>query len=169
MRILIYDNDINDLEQLFNMIKAFPIETIIDKVSDFNDTKNMFENHNYDKIFIDFNDHIGKNISKYIMQIKPTQEIILLNKDFECLDERDCSICTKMANKKILIKPINQQQLSKVISKNFICDCFHKNEFEFKLEKIKKLINQEFPYFNFNINKKELMIKSEPMTTTIIV
>ncbi|XPV54489.1 MAG: hypothetical protein ACNI3H_05920 [Halarcobacter ebronensis] len=62
MRILIYDNNRQDLEKFCNMINLYPIEIIVDKASDYKDILYFFDNHYYDKIFIDYNDDIGKNL-----------------------------------------------------------------------------------------------------------
>ena len=169
MRILIYDNNINDLNKLSSMIEAFPIETIIDKVSDYKDCIEIYIKHNYDKLFIDYTDDIGKKIAKELIALNPRQRIYLLNDTFECLYEKDCINCKEKLNRETIIKPLNQLQLSKIISKNFKCESFNKNEFEFQLEKVKKSIQNEYPYFKFKFDKNTKILKSEPMPISILV
>ncbi|WP_072681786.1 hypothetical protein [Arcobacter sp. LA11] len=169
MRILIYDNNLSDLNKLSSMIEAFPIETIIDKVSDYKDCIQMSKKHNYDKLFIDYTDDIGKKIAKKLLEIDPKQRIYLLNDNFDCIDEKNCEKCKKEFNKDTIIKPLNQVQLSKIISKNFKCESFNKSEFEFQIEKVKKSIINEYPYFKFEFDKKNKILKSEPMSISILV
>lgn len=169
MRILIYDNNLNDLNKLSSIIESFPIETIIDKVSDYKDCIEIYKKHNYDKLFIDYTDDIGKKIAKELTYKNPKQRIYLLNDKYECLHDKDCQVCKENFNQETIIKPINQFQLCKIITRNFKCESFNKNEFEFKLEKIKKSIINEYPYFKFKFNKNSKELLSEPMSIAILV
>lgn len=169
MRILIYDNNINDLNKLASMIKIFPIETIIDKVSDYIDCMQMYDKHNYEKLFIDYTDDIGKKIADEIIKINPKQRIFLINDNCDCMSNKDCITCRQSFNKETIIKPLNQQQLSQIISKNFKCESFKKTQPEFTIEKIKKSVYKEFPYFKLHFDKKRQMFLSEPMPISILV
>lgn len=169
MRLLIYDNDINDLNKISQMIKTFPIETIVDKVSDYNDCILMYKQHIYDKLLIDYTDDIGKKIANKIIETNPKQRLYLLNDEFDCTGEKDCEKCKKQHNKETIIKPFSQLQLSKIISKQFKCESFKKNEFEFKLEKVKKSIYNEYPYFKFYFKENKSMLISDPMSISILV
>lgn len=169
MRLLIYDNDINDLNKISLMIKTFPIETIVDKVSDYNDCILMYKQHVYDKLLIDYTDDIGKKIANKIIETNPKQRLYLLNDEFNCAGDKDCVKCKKEYNKETIVKPFNQFQLTKIISKQFKCESFKKNEFEFKLEKVKKSIYNEYPYFKFEIKEDKKMLLSSPMSISILV
>jgi hypothetical protein len=169
MRLLIYDNDINNLNKISQMIETFPIETIIDKVSDYNDCILMYKHHVYDKLLIDYTDDIGKKIANKIIDINPKQRLYLLNDEFNCTSGKDCENCKKLYNKETIVKPFNQFQLSKIISKQFKCESYKKNEFEFKLEKVKKSIYNEFPYFKFAFKENKSMLISSPMSISILV
>ncbi len=122
MRVLIYNTDEKDTQNLTSMIKAFPINIIIDNASTYFDTINYYKNNTYEKVFIDVQDEEGIKITKEILDIYPNQKLFMMGDDYNCT-----------------------------------------------LEKIKKNIQKEFPYFDFEINQKEKIISSSPMSMQILV
>ncbi len=64
MRILIFNTNEKDTQNLISMIKIFPIDIIVDKASTYFDTMNFYKNHSYEKVFIDMDNDEGKKITK---------------------------------------------------------------------------------------------------------
>jgi len=152
MRILIYDNDMQNLEKFCNMISLYPIEIIVDKASNYNDMINFFFNYTYENIFIDYDD-IGKKITQKIITKKPSQKIYLFTNNNECFLEKDCEVCSLKYKKNIIIKPLSQEQLTKILSRKFICETKDLKDKEFIIEKIKKYVNYKYPYLKFDFCK----------------
>lgn len=170
MRILIYDNNPNDLQKFSEMMHLYPLDFIIDKVSDLDDALYMFEKHNYDKVFIDFNDAIGKKLVSKIIEINPEQKMFLLNDEYECIKSPiDCEDCKKRYNKEMIIKPLMQSQLTRILSKNFICENFELSEKEFMLERVKKAVHKKYPYLKFDYCKERDSFISDNIPTSALV
>lgn len=169
MRILIYDNSKQNLEKFCNMIDLYPIEIIVDKASNYKDILYFFDNHYYDKIFIDYNDDIGKKLLDKIIEKNPLQKIFLLSDKNDCPLEKNCELCKNKFKKNIIIKPLSQNQLTKIISRKFTCE----NEFlstkEFNLEKIKKRVQLEYPYLKFEYCKDRDSFLSDNIPTSALV
>ncbi len=169
MRVLIFNTDEKDTQNLTSMIKAFPINIIIDNASTYFDTMNYYKNNTYEKVFIDVQDEEGIKITKEILDIYPNQKLFMMGDDYNCTLEKNCNSCAKEHSKSLIIKPISQIELCKVMNNTFLCECKGKSMKQFNLEKIKKNIQKEFPYFDFEINQKEKIISSSPMPMQILV
>ncbi len=169
IRILIFDNNLNDLNLLHELIKNMPIETLIDKVSTYNDFILLFKNHTYEQVFIDFMDPKGKDLAQYVKKNRPEQNLILLNEHYNCMYTHDCNSCKEHYNTHTLIKPITQNQIIKVITKNFECENYEKSELEFNLEKAKRVIHNNYPYVKVKDNQVLLASISDSLKTTALV
>lgn len=169
MRILIFNTNEKDTQNLISMIKIFPIDIIVDKASTYFDTMNFYKNHSYEKVFIDMDNDEGKKITKEILDIYPNQKIFMMGNDYNCTLEKNCNSCEKEHSKGLIIKPISQPELCKVMNNSFECECKGKSMKQFAIDKIKKNIQKEFPYFDFEINQKEKIISSSPMSMQILV
>lgn len=169
MRILIYDNNKQDLEKFCNMINLYPIEIIVDKASDYNDIIYFISQHIYDKVFIDYNDDIGKKLVTEIVEKNPKQKIFLLSDSYDCPLERNCDLCKDKFKKNIIIKPLSQNQLTKILSRKFTCENEFLSEKEFKLKKIKKKVQIEYPYLKFEYCKDRDSFLSDNIPTSALV
>lgn len=175
MRILIYDNDKNSVEELYTMIKLYPLNTIVDKASDYEDSMEFYKRHNYDKVFIDLSDDIGKKISRKILEINPNQNIYLINSCYpsynseNCKGNEYCKECKTLKTKKNIIKPIEHKQLGQILSKKFICETANMDPFTFVIEKIKKSTQKRYPYIKIVYDKKESTLKTEQINVQVLV
>lgn len=151
------------------MIKQMPIKTYIDKVSNYDDFINLYSQHQYEKLFIDFSDPVGREISHFIKTNHPKQSIVLLNEHYNCLALSSCQECQENLNADSLIKPFTQGQIIKVITNHFECESFNKSQFEFTLAKIKKQINQDFPYVKYDNSLLRLDSISDSLRTSAVV
>lgn len=169
MRILIYDNNKNDLERFCNMIKLYPIEILVDKASDYEDILFLYSKHFYEKVFIDYDDEIGKKIFSYIVNQNSNQKIFLLCEQHHCLDEDSCLNCIANTKKHFIIKPLHQNQLTKIISKKFTCEKKHLSKKEFNLLKVKKKVHENYPYLKFDYCKTRDAFLSDNIPTSALV
>ncbi len=150
------------------MLKLFPIETTIDKASSYEECIDFYKENDYKNIFINLDDE-GKKIIDKITEIYPKQKIFLLNDKTEYLNNQNCELCTKEFNRHMIIKPINQDLLSKVICNKFNCEVKEIDSFTFTLKKINKLILKNFPYLTCNFNESYTTFKSERMSAQILL
>lgn len=169
MRILIYNNNKDDLEKFYNMITLYPIEIIVDKASDYNDILYFLDKHYYDKIFIDYIDDIGKKLLNKILEKDPKQKVFLLTEEDDCPLEKNCEVCKSKFKKNIIIKPLSQNQLTKIISRKFTCENEHLSTKEFILEKIKKRVQSRYPYLKFEYCKERDSFLSDNIPTSTLV
>lgn len=169
MRILIYDNDRNSIDELYSMIKLYPIDTIIDKVSDYKDCIDFYKKHNYDKVFIDLSDDIGKKIKDEILEINPLQNIYLINEEYPNFNHESCEECKVAKNKRNIIKPIDHRQLGRILSKNFICETHKMDHFTFIVEKVKKSAQKKYPYIKIDYDKENATLKTEQINVQVLV
>jgi hypothetical protein len=141
MRILIYDNNPDDLSKLCAMIESLPISFLVDKVSDYNDCIEFYDKYTYDMVFIDFADDIGKKILSHILEKNPTQKVVTISDIEVCSEKQGCDFCATTYNKKRVIKPIKEVELFKLFSKNEPCKLYCNNDLLIKLDLISKDIN----------------------------
>ncbi|NVJ53230.1 MAG: hypothetical protein HWD90_06020 [Campylobacteraceae bacterium] len=169
MKILIYDNNKQDLEKFCSMINLYPIEILVDKASNYEDILYFLNNHNYEKIFINYDDDTGKKLLNVIIEKNPQQNVFLLSERNDCPLEKNCDLCKSKFKKNIIIKPLSQNQLTKIISRKFTCE----NEFlstkEFNLKKIKKKVQLEYPYLKFEYCKDRDSFLSDNIPTSALV
>ena len=169
MKILIYDSNIHNLEKFCNMLSLYPIKIIVDKSSKHCDIIDFITKYSYDKVFIDYDNNIGKKILGEILQIKPKQKIFLLSQKDECPVGKNCEFCKSNYKKHIIIKPLSQDQLTKIISRKFTCESEFLSKKEFILEKIKKEVQLEYPYLKFDYCKNKDSFLSENLPTSALV
>lgn len=168
MRVLLYCNNEQDLKNISSIIESFPIDLNIDKTFDSENIIEKFKKNSYDKVFIDIESEIGKDVVKEFLHTKPKQELYMFGDSYNCID-KSCIKCKLLNNKKMLIKPITQKELSEIIKGTFVCECEELSKTEFNLEKIRKTIHNEFPYFEFNIDLEKAQITSKTMPVPILV
>jgi len=169
MRILIYNNNYNELEKFCSMISLYPIEIIVDKGSNYEDIIYFINHHTYDKIFIDYNDDIGKKIVKKVIEKNPKQKIFLFNEEYDCPLDKNCDICNDHFEKNMIINPLSQNQLTKILSRKFTCESEHLTQKEFCLAKIKKQVHFKYPYLKFEYCKTRDSFLSDNIPTSALV
>jgi len=122
MRILIYDNNIKDLENLCQMIKHLPIDILIDKISYIEEFYTLYNSKEYDTVIVDTNDTDGTKIVEHITNIKPKQKIIVINNQFFCTEEKGCDYCKSHYNKHRIVKPLDTMDIVRAIKDATPCD-----------------------------------------------
>jgi hypothetical protein len=146
MKILIYDNNQEDLSKLCEMLEALPMKFFIDKLSHYEDCIELYDKHNYEIVFIDFADDIGKKILSYILEKNPKQKVVTMSDVCECSEKRGCDFCMTRYDKKRVTKPIAENELFKILLRKEPCKSYCNDELLIKLEIISKGIN----YLSFN-------------------
>ncbi len=142
MRILIYDNNIEDIVYLHGLIQQLPLDIFIDKASDYLDEIALYSKHTYDIVFIDVIDDIGKKLLSYILSNNPKQKIISMTDASDCIHTTSCDLCLTDYNKSRFIKPINIQDIFNIFLENNKCNVgFCDNKLLLKLLLLNKRIN----------------------------
>lgn len=169
MKILIYTSNYKDLEYLYTKLKKVSLKNWqIEKSYDEATFMEKFTKNEYDKIYIDFSDDIGSKLIKMISNQKPKQELFMINSEYECVEEKDCMYCISEYNRKSLIKPLNLDVIENSIkSRRYKCDKMLKNEFEFKVQKIRRDFNFKNPHINLQFNRTKSQIITSPSSANI--
>ncbi len=167
MRILLYDNNKKDFESIYQMIKLLPIQTVVDVVTNYEDSIQMYQRFKYKKVFINFIDESGKALEKHIVKTNPKQKLILLKDDYDCILNHSCEDCQKFFDKYLVIKPMHISQLPKIINGSFECEGFSKTLFEYNIEKIYKTVLRKYPTIIFD--KKNLKFSFDNIPNAFIV
>ncbi len=156
MRILIYDNNIEDIVYLHGLIQQLPLDILIDKASDYLDEIALYNNHKYDIIFIDVIDDIGKKLLSYILNKNPKQKIISMTDTSDCIHTISCDLCLAKYNKSKFIKPINIDDILNIFLNNNTCSLsFCDNKILLELSLLNKNINSyTLNMDNLRFNKK---------------
>jgi len=152
MRILIYDNNSKDLEYLCEMLKSLPIESCVDKITDYNHGTDLYHKFEYDIVFIDFIDNIGKSFLEYILKVNSTQRIITISDVFECSEKMGCDFCSDNYNKERILKPINHTDIIKIFSDTqYRCDSFSNSLLLMQLKQIEKIIKETYSDYDLDV------------------
>lgn len=138
MKILIYDNNPEDLSKLCAMLEALPMKFFIDKLSHYEDCIEFYDKHHYEIVFIDFADDIGKKILSYILEKNPKQKIVTMSDAYECSEQRGCDFCMTRYDKRRITKPIEDNELFKILLRKEPCKSYCSDELLIKLEIISK-------------------------------
>jgi hypothetical protein len=138
IKILIYDENLQDLSTLCRMIKILPIEYHIDTITSYEECINLYTKEKYDIVFIDFSNDIGKDILSHIVAIHQWQRIITISGTNSCSDHYGCMDCLEKYNKFRVVKPITENELFKIILKNELCASYCNEDSLLQLEALSK-------------------------------
>ncbi len=150
MKILIYDNNQQDMEKFCDLIKAISFDLQIDKLSDYKDFETIYLKENYDVVFIDTNDNNGKELLKFVKNYNPKQKLVILNNQFDCTEEKGCEYCQNKYHKTRLIKPLNVADIAYALKDKSCKDYCNENDLILKLLVISK------SFSNLNFDKENL-------------
>lgn len=171
MKVLIYNKNTSDISNLKTIVNSLSLDIKFDETSSCDEVLNFYNNNIYEMVIIDFTYSKAETVVKNIIKQKPQQKIILLNDNFECLDNKDCNTCQWCYNIATVIKPLNQFQVGSLFNGHFECESKHKTQDEFNLEKIIKQIMFKYPFINFNKQKAlfDLSLVVNPLKSTILI
>lgn len=160
MRILIYDNNLEDLENLCMMVQDLPFDTFIDKLSDVDDFIHVYNRHEYNIVFIDVNYNEGKELVRFIEKKNPSQRIAVINNGGKVFSHQKCSFCKENFNKYRVSKPVNMQEVINVFKGK-------KCEYNSDDRLLTKLMILSKPYLFMELDKKSLKFTSKNSTSFI--
>ena len=143
-KILIYYDNVNELDYLHPIIKEVEVISTIDKVSDYKTFVELFKTNNYDVIFIDNINRSFDELVFFLFNKNSKQKIVLIRDKFECYSYISCAHCQRKHNICTLIKPILKMQIVNILTNQFFCESYNKTQLEFNLFKINKTISSEY-------------------------
>lgn len=146
MKILIYDNNLEDLKKFSAFIKYIPLDIELDKTNDHLEFKKLFEQKTYDTVFVDVNDENGSKLTDLIKKINPVQKTVTINNKFNCSEENGCDFCKTSFNKYRIVKPLNIFDITRAL-KDEPCsfDCTDDN-LQIKL----KVLSKPYGFLSFD-------------------
>jgi DNA-binding NarL/FixJ family response regulator len=121
MKVLIYDNDHNDIEHFHGLLENIPFDMDIKKYTDYSALKNDFKLEKHDLIFIDMDSDNSVVLLKYIKEQSPQQRVVVFNNSLDCVEKKGCEYCKETYNQSRIIKPANYQDIIYVL-KNAHCE-----------------------------------------------
>jgi len=171
MNVLIYNKNAIDFSNLKNIVNSLNLNIFFHEASSCDEFLNFYNNNTYEMVLVDYTYSKADIVVKNIIKQAPQQKIILLNDNFECMDDKDCDTCQWCYNIATVIKPMNQFQVGSLFNGEFICESKNKTRDEFNLEKIIKQIMFKYPFINFNKQKGlfDLSLIVNPLKSTILI
>lgn len=163
MKILLYDNSMDE-DDLSAMISNFPEDSVLKRVTTYEECVKTYTQDEFDSIFIDFTDDTGSQFLSYIQENNPNQKIVTLSDKVICSEPRGCEYCIEHFNKIGLMKPFTDEDILYAISDVSFCQKFVKYG---ELINIVKDIDHRFDNFIFDsvtntfINKNDYLENRE--------
>lgn len=105
MRILIFENNDENLNDLCLLINMVDTDISIDKTIKETDILRLYKTHSYDIVFINCNNKIGIDLKNQIREINTKQKIIVVNNGFHCSEPNGCSYCKANTNTLRIFEP----------------------------------------------------------------
>lgn len=146
MRVIIYDSNVNSLQEFCKIMQSLPFDIVVDKFSESEEFIKIYENSSYDIVYIDFKDGKGSYLKDKIFNINPSQKIVSINNSFECTDSIDCEHCRKSTNNFRIFKPFNIMDIANSL-KDVKCEM---NYCDGKLNSKLAIIAKSFMDFTFD-------------------
>jgi len=143
-KILIYYDNVNELEYLHPIIKEVDVISTIHKVSDYKTFVKLFNTNKYDVIFID---NVNNSLNKlvfFLFNKNNKQKIVLVRDKFDCYTYISCAHCQRKHNICTLVKPVVRMQIVNILTNHFFCESYDKTQLEFNLFKINKTISNDY-------------------------
>lgn len=152
MRILLYDNDPDELESLYKMLISISADFIIDKVTQVYHGGKLYEQHQYAFVFINSDCNEGEIFLNNIAQENPSQKLIAFSNSLDCAQDLRCNFCKEGSNRFLLIKPIYTNDLFYILLGNLKPPSYcENNNLLMKLKKIDQ------SYINFDLSLENQM------------
>lgn len=157
MNILIYENNKTHNNYLLFLLDTFKkhlkeIEVI--NAENYKDFISIYSENHFDIVFIDTENDNGSQILNYLLETNLEQNIVIMNNDYECIDELSCNITNKNYNKYRIIKPINQEELIQILKNEKQDELFSNLSKELK---ILKIIEKQIDNYKLDLDKSEFI------------
>ncbi|NWF66257.1 MAG: hypothetical protein HXX81_02195 [Campylobacterales bacterium] len=92
----------------------------------------MFNNHEYDYVFLEYDMFQGKQFLKEVLYKKIEQKMVVLTESIFCSEDNGCNYCDINYNKIRITKPFVFKNILNVINdwENTVCkkDCIQEND-----------------------------------------
>lgn len=112
MRLAVYENNIDDLEEFCELMKEISSTFIIEKFSSYQDFIQLDKAHSYDIVFVDDLDKDSKKVVSLIQRENPEQRIVLFSDSLDCIENTEgCTACKNSYNIVRIAKPINVKDI----------------------------------------------------------
>ncbi len=153
MKFLIYNDTMDDLDNLLEIVKVIHADLTTHNVDSCSDFLHHYNNNKYDVIIIKYFSNVWEKLLNEIINQNARQKIILLSDKFDCSQQNSCLTCQENHNINISINPIIESEIINLFAESSICEEYNRTKFEFSLLTINKKINLRFHSINLDLNK----------------
>lgn len=154
MKLLLFEKDIKNLEQLCMLLNTVPKEKSIDKTLDQNKLLNMYKKNRYDLVFINCNHQEGIDLKKEIRLLNPKQKVIAVNNTFNCAEPKGCEYCKESTSTLRIFEPYNIKDIVNAF-KDVQCEHDYCND---DIETKLVILSKEYHDIIFNAKNKSFSI-----------
>jgi len=151
MKILIFDNNHNDLDCFSTTVKQIPLNIEVHTAFEYELGTQLFENNTYDIVFINNSVEIGKELLLYALNSSSSHRIITISNFHTCTKNTVCNFCKNKYNNERIFKPITQNDILLVLTNKNITQSQPTNNLLMNLRQIEKLTQESYPYFKLDM------------------
>lgn len=151
MKILIFDNNHNDLDYFSAIVKKIPLNIELHTVFEYELGTQLFENNIYDIVFINNSVETGKSLLLYALNSNSSHRIITISNFHTCTHNTVCNFCKNKYNNERIFKPITQSDILLVLTNKNITQSHSTNNLLMNLRQIEKLTQESYPYYKLDM------------------
>lgn len=168
MKVLLYDNSIDDIDTFKELLHILPLDTKLDAFISFEQFRHKYLEEEFDIVFIDLNNDWGEELLEFVKKENPNQRVVSISNRFYSAEVNGCEYCKKNYNRFRVIKPLKIDDIKDAILSNKRCEYnFDKEDVGVKL----LILSKEFNQLKLNIDDLKFDFKksSQNLITTEVV
>ncbi len=163
MKILVYDNNHNDIEHFHGLLDNMPFDINVEKYTRYSDVEKNFKLNSHDMVFLDIESDNSPKLLKYINEQSPKQKIVVFNNSLKCSEELGCEHCRSNYNKCRIIKPVNYQDIIYALKNNHCEYDYCGTDIEAKLSVLSK------PFQSLKLNIDSLQLNHSNSNNNLVI
>ncbi|WP_122893416.1 hypothetical protein [Arcobacter peruensis] len=164
MRILIFDTNSyeDDIYDIVLTHLEISFKKIVLEDEFYEEYKNLEENN---LLIIDVTNKIGEKIFNHITNTTPKQKVLVLSKTLLYNLTFTCTQCAELFNRKLLLKPLNADQLIDYIQNFDDLLCKYSSDSS-EITEIMNDILKHYIYYSYDKEKKMIMLEKTLSSNT---
>lgn len=111
MRILTFENNEKNLNDLYRLTDRIAIEKTIDATFDSNELLQIYKQNSYDIVLINCNNEVGIKLKNEIRQLNPSQRVVVVNNKLNCNESTNCDYCKNNTNTLRIFEPYSIEDI----------------------------------------------------------
>lgn len=158
------ENDRNHVTILKNVLNNL----LLDSTDSLSHAQNLYNEHTYELVIVDFTKSEGKDLLSYITQHNPKQKIITMSDNLECSVLKGCEFCMQHLKRKRVFKPLNLKELTHAIKNYDTLMCQYMNKFNNIIYLLKDIITTNYNHFVYD-EQEQTIYPKESYAESLIV